>query len=89
MRDFRLGSDSYCLGVIFRADTGSLWHATEHVGMGGGVYVACPALACKERQTRRSKLGSVNFVDPEEVRPKTPVRLSNKNAGKHMKLQLD
>lgn len=44
---FRLGSDSYCLGVIFRVDTGSLWHAREH--MDGAVAFMCSG-TCKELQ---------------------------------------
>lgn len=48
MWDFRLGSDSYCLCVIFRADTGSLWHAMKHMdaaAFSAASQFMCPACA--------------------------------------------
>lgn len=44
MWDFRLGSDSYCLCVIFRADTGSLWHTMKH--MDGTAFFLLQAGLC-------------------------------------------
>lgn len=63
MWDFRLGSDSYCLGVIFRVDTGSLWHATEH--MDGAVAFVLSGTR-KKLQTQRQKFISIYFVDPTD-----------------------
>lgn len=63
MWDFRLGSDSYCLGVIFSADTGSLWHATEHMDQ---AVSSVRSGTCKELQIQLKKFISVYFVDPAD-----------------------